>query len=78
MKVKDAIKQLLKEDPEAILIVGSNNPELGQADVEAKYIHTYKGKFEEQHCRDMMDGTPYETEVIRRDEEGKKTFVKIS
>lgn len=78
MKVKDAVKYLLKEDQEAILVVTTDNFEQGQSEVEANYIHTFKGDMKKEIFTDAFDRENYEKEVIRRNDEGKKTFVKIS
>jgi hypothetical protein len=64
MKVKEAIAQLKKMNPEAIIITASGNPELQGALVECKYLQEGDGYRGERQCRDMMDGTTYSIPVI--------------
>ncbi len=64
MKVKDAIKQLKKLDPEAVILVTSSNFELNGAEVPLSYLHSYKtGTKQMRTFRDAFDGETYQKEV---------------
>lgn len=64
MKVKDAIKELQKLDPNATLIVTSSNFELKYSKIKVSSIHQYdEGLVKKEGFRDAFDGENYSTEV---------------
>ena len=66
MKVKDALKQLQKMDPDAIIIMQTHNTmELGQEDVPVQSINENWCKKETKHCVDAFDYTHYQKTVYR-------------
>ena len=64
MKVKDLIKQLGKLNPEATVIVTSDNFELNYSKIAATYaIESYEGSKEMGTFRDAFDGENYNAEI---------------
>lgn len=64
MKVKDLIQALEGMDPEATVIVRSNNFEHNGADIALSYANQYDtGSKKEQTFRDAFDGDSYTKET---------------
>jgi hypothetical protein len=76
MKAKDLAKKLM-ENPEAEVIVTSDNFELNGNMIPVSSVHPYKGRIESKQFRDAFDYEYYNTNVFVWDENG-KVFLKIS
>lgn len=64
MKVKEMLKLLKKEDPEAVVLKQTDNTmEMGQEDVEVTRIHASLGVKKKKSCTDAFDGTNYNTDI---------------
>lgn len=78
MKVKDLIKKLGDVDQDAEVVVTTSNFEQGNSKIPASYVHTYKGEVVSERFRDAFDNETYNTDVIRRRDNGSKNFVEIT
>jgi hypothetical protein len=64
MKVKDLIEKLKKMDSESIVIIRSNNFEMGGADVSLSSANQYEtGSTRTERFRDAFDGGSYESKT---------------
>lgn len=76
MKAKDLIK-ILEEDPEAEVLVTTDNFEQGHAKISLKENCICKWKMKKvlRKFRDAFDGGSYSSEIYEIDEKGKEVFV---
>ena len=63
MKVKDLIKQLLKEDQEATVVTTSSNFELNGATVELDGFYSATATKVKRNFMDAFDGETYNADV---------------
>lgn len=60
MKVSELVEKLLKLDQEATVLVTTDNFEMGNREIEAKYVSQYDtGQKRTQGFRDAFDGGSY-------------------
>lgn len=77
-RVRDLIKELQKLDQNSIISKTTDNFEMGHCIVEARGVSEFKGRLEKEGFTDAFDGGSYSTEVIKHDDKGNLTFVRIS
>lgn len=74
MKAKDLIK-ILQADPEAEVLVTTNNFEMGHAKVKLEHVSKWRMKNASRPFRDAFDGGQYSAEVFEINEKGQEAFV---
>jgi arylsulfatase A-like enzyme len=78
MKVKELIKKLKALDQNAIVVVTTDNFEMGNNNIPARGVYEFAGKIVKEGFRDAFDGGSYSADVVRHDEKGKTKFVQIT
>lgn len=77
MKVSELIEKLSECDPNAEVIMRSDNFELHGSLVPVKYVNAFKAQRKLETFRDAFDGETYSTEVFNVID-GNLTVVKLS
>ncbi len=77
MKAKDLIKELEKVNPEATVVVTTDNFEQGHSTIKASHLYKFKGELKDKPFKDAFDGGEYTSEVAEYDEKGKDDFIQI-
>ena len=77
MKAKELAK-LLMENPEAEVIITSDNFELNHSLIPVSRVHPLKGRIDSKQFMDAFDYEYYHTDVFVWDEKSNQIFLKIS
>jgi len=77
MKAKELAEKLMK-NPEAEVVITSDNFELNGATIPVSSVFPFNGKMESKSFRDAFDGGTYNSNVITWDTKSDTVFLKIS
>ena len=78
LTVEDLIAKLKTMPKNAIVVTSSDNFEMNNAIVPARYISNFKGELVTERFRDAFDGDHYTAEVVKRRDKGEEVFIQIS
>jgi len=77
MKAKELAEKLMK-NPEAEVVITSDNFELNGATIPVTNVYPFNGKLESKTFTDAFDHEDYNTDVIIWDSKADTIFLKIS